>query len=175
MRITENVLELREFMKLKINIKNSVWLILSIILIAFDQVSKWYIKSNYELLENIEVVKKFFYITYHNNTGAAWGIFQDGTFVLAILSGIVTIGLIAFLLTMGDKFAQLSLSIIIAGALGNFIDRIVFHKVTDFLDFYIFKYDFPIFNVADMCVVIGTILLCIYILFLYKEEKSINE
>lgn len=171
----ENVLELREFMKLKIYKKNIGWLLFSLILIGADQLSKWYIKANYVYLEKSEVISDFFYITHHKNTGAAWGIFQDATLVLAIISGIVTIGLIVFMLTMEHKMAIISLSIIIAGAIGNFIDRAFFMEVTDFLDFYIFSYDFPIFNIADMCVVIGTILLSIYVLFIFKEEPKKDE
>ncbi|MBN2851288.1 MAG: signal peptidase II [Clostridia bacterium] len=162
-------------MKSKINFKKSYWLLVSLVLIVIDQLSKWYVKENFELLKSKEIINGFFYITHHKNTGAAWGIFQNGTLVLAAISGIIAIVLVVFLLKMDDKFASLSLSIIIAGALGNFIDRVAFLEVTDFLDFYIFKYDFPIFNVADSCVVVGTILLSIYILFIYKEEKGIHE
>jgi len=161
-------------MKLKFSIKKSTWFLLSFVLIIADQLSKWYIKSNYELLVSKEIIKDFFYITHHQNTGAAWGIFGDSTILLAIASGIVTIFLIGFLYIIDSRFGRLSLAMIIAGAIGNFIDRVLYMKVTDFLDFYIFKYDFPIFNIADCCVVVGTILLCIYILFIYKEEKQLD-
>ncbi len=162
-------------MKLKIYKKNIGWLLLSVVLIVIDQLSKWYIKANYLYLEKSEVITDFFYITHHKNSGAAWGIFQDATLALAILSGIVTVVLIVFMLSMEHKMAVISLGVIIAGAIGNLIDRAIFMEVTDFLDFYIFSYDFPIFNVADMCVVIGTILLSIYILFIYKEEPKKDE
>jgi len=71
-----------------------------------------------------------------------------------------------------SKILRLAISIVLGGALGNFIDRLLYGKVTDFLDFYIFGYDYPVFNVADICVNIGTILLAIYIIFIYKEPNN---
>lgn len=162
-------------MKLKFSIKKSSWLLLSLVLVITDQLTKWFIKANYELLVSDEIISDFFYITHHKNTGAAWGILQDSTLFLAIASAIVTLLLIGFLYIIDGKFARLSLSIIIAGAIGNLIDRAFYMEVTDFLDFYIFGYDFPIFNIADSCIVVGTILLSIYIIFIYKEEKVLHD
>ena len=69
------------------------------------------------------------------------------------------------------KILRLSISFVLAGAIGNWIDRVLRGEVTDFLDFYIFGYDYPVFNIADICINIGTFMLFIYILFIYKEPE----
>jgi len=166
-------------MKLKsneFNNKSILWFIVTIVMIAVDRFTKFYVSTNMELGEKIKVIDKFFYITHHTNKGAAWGIFHnaDMTLVLGIMSVIVSVIMI-FIFFKFDKWpVHLSLAMIISGALGNAYGRIFNGEVTDFLDFYIFKYDFPIFNVADMMVTLGTILLVIYILFFHKEEEKVS-
>lgn len=160
---------------MKLKISGCLWFLLSIALVVIDQVTKNYIIANYAIGEKVKVIESFFYITHHKNTGAAWGILQDSTMILAILSAVVAVILIIFFFHFEDKMFKISIAVVIGGAIGNFIDRAFLSGVTDFLDFYIFGYNFPIFNVADMCVVVGAILLSVYILFIYKEEKEINE
>lgn len=166
-------------MKLKteeFNNKSILWFIVTIVMLVVDRFTKYYISTNMELGEKIEVIKDFFYITHHTNKGAAWGIFHnaDMTMVLGIMSVIVSIIMI-FIFFKFDKWPlHLSLAMIISGALGNAYGRIFNGEVTDFLDFYIFKYDFPIFNVADMMVTLGTILLVVYILFFHKEAEKVS-
>ena len=77
--------------------------------------------------------------------------------------------MIGYFIKSDNNFLRLALSILIAGAIGNFIDRLFRGYVVDFLDFYPFGYDFPVFNVADICVNVGVFLLVIYIIFIYKE------
>jgi signal peptidase II len=74
-----------------------------------------------------------------------------------------------------NRFLRFALSLILGGAIGNYIDRVIEGKVTDFLLFYIGSYPFPIFNAADMAVTCGTILLAIYMLFIYKEPPKKNQ
>ena len=154
--------------------KSLLWFIVTAVGLAADRITKAYISSAMAEGEKVEVIKDFFYITHHTNTGAAWGMFQDSTMILGILSVVVSIGLLYFFVKIDNWPARLSLAMIIGGALGNAIGRIFNGRVTDFLDFYIFGYDFPIFNVADMMVTVGTAILIVFIIFFYKEPEKEN-
>ena len=124
-----------------------------------------------ELGESIEVIKDFFYITSHRNSGAAWGMLQNQMFFFYIITVIVVVGLIYLIQTgtRGKLLYGVSLGLILGGAIGNFIDRIRHQYVVDFINTYIFNYDFPIFNIADSSLVIGVILL---ILVMLKEDRA---
>ncbi|MFO7612229.1 MAG: signal peptidase II [Clostridia bacterium] len=161
-------------MKTKFRYRSLWWFLVTAATLAADRLSKHYISSTMELGESTEVIKDFFYITHHTNTGAAWGIFGNITMLLGIISIIVAAGLVYFFVKYDMWPVRLSIAMIISGAIGNAIGRIFNGKVTDFLDFYIFGYDFPIFNVADIMVTMGTAVLVVYIIFFYKEpEKTI--
>src|SRR5699024_8108058 len=105
----------------------------------------------------------FFWFTSHRNKGAAWGILQDQMTFFYIITVIVVIGIIYYMekYARNDKLLAISLSFILGGALGNFIDRLFRKEVVDFLDFNIFGYDYPIFNIADSALVVGVILVFI--------------
>lgn len=140
--------------------------------LILDRVSKLIIINKMQLGDSIDVINNFFYITYWENKGAAWGIFQNGRWFLVALTAIVTIVLIKLLIDSKNRVLSVSLAVIISGAVGNLIDRAFRGSVTDFLDFKIFSYNFPIFNVADMCVVIGTFLLMFYLIFAFEEKEK---
>lgn len=141
--------------------------------LAIDRVSKLFILGKMQLGESLTVINNFFHITYWENKGAAWGIFQNGRWYLITLTSIITLVLIFLLIKSKNKVFSIALSLIIGGALGNLYDRVIRGSVTDFLDFKIFGYDFPIFNVADMSVVIGTFILTYYLLFVYDEREKV--
>ncbi|MCX7711068.1 MAG: signal peptidase II [Clostridia bacterium] len=149
-----------------------LWGIIVIIAVVLDQVSKYIIDKNVEYQSMIPVIDKFFYITYSRNTGAAWGMFKNGRYYFIALTFVISIALVYMIIKSDNKFLKLSLSMILGGALGNFIDRVRVGSVTDFLDFWFGSYNFPTFNVADSFVVVGTILLAIYMLFIYKEPEK---
>ncbi|HLQ98655.1 MAG TPA: signal peptidase II, partial [Candidatus Dormibacteraeota bacterium] len=100
-----------------------------------------------------------------------WGILQGQMVFFYIVTIFVIIGLVYYMekYARNNKLTAVSLSLILGGAIGNFIDRLLRQEVVDFLDVMIFKYDFPIFNVADSCLVIGVILIFIATIM---EEKS---
>ncbi len=117
--------------------------------------------QSYELVDNI------FYFTYVHNTGMAWSLFQGARWIFVVLTIIAIMGMIYFF-TMTKKHEVLTrcgLILTLGGSLGNLADRVFLGYVRDFIHFYIFGYDFPIFNVADIAVVmgIGLIILEIFI------------
>ena len=149
-----------------------LWIIIIAIIVALDQIVKYIIINNVDLGTSVIVINNFFYITHIKNTGAAWSILQ-GKRLFFIAVTLVACGfIIYYLYNAGNKLLKFSLSLIFAGAVGNIIDRVAKGSVTDFLEFQFGSYTFPIFNIADISVVIGSILLAYYILFIYKEKKA---
>lgn len=142
--------------------------------LIIDRFTKiWAIKTLSPISE-ISIIKDFFSFLYIQNKGAAFGIFQDKTIFLTIASIIVMIFIIYYIIKNKpkNKIVKISLSLIISGALGNLIDRIKYRYVVDFISVhYKDVYYFPIFNFADIMVVVGTVLLVLYFL---KEEKHEN-
>lgn len=140
-----------------------LYYIIAFIVIVIDQLSKWFIVKTMEFGEQITVIQDFFYITSHRNKGAAWGILQGQMMFFYIVTGVVVVGIIFYMQKYAkeSKMLAISLSFVLGGALGNFIDRLFRKEVVDFFDFVIFNYDFPIFNVADSALVIGVILIII--------------
>jgi len=138
------------------------YLILIAGLTILDQLTKAMISSNPSAFANVEVIPGFFYITYVKNAGAAWSMLSGQRVFLSLISAAAVIGMLWVLqrtVAKKQKLNSLALSLMIAGALGNLIDRLMLGSVRDFLNFYIFGYDFPVFNVADICLTIGVGLL----------------
>lgn len=145
--------------------------ILAIIVIIIDQWTKWLIDKRMELYESIPIIENFFYITSHRNKGAAWGILQGQMAFFYIITVVVIVGIIYYMQkhAMDNRLLAISLSLLLGGAIGNFIDRLVRKEVVDFLDFIIFTYDFPIFNIADSALTIGVFL---FIIVTFLDEKK---
>lgn len=129
-----------------------------LLLVILDQLTKQYIVHTMDLGEHYTVIKDFFLINSHRNTGGAWGILT-GQMLIFYLITLIAFVLFYYLIKEVDfdtkKIYSIAVILLMAGAIGNFIDRLLFQEVVDFLDFYIFGYDFPIFNVADICLVVG--------------------
>ncbi len=140
-----------------------------------DQIIKFIVVNTLEITKSIKIISNFFYITYIKNTGAAFGLFEGAKIVLIILSIIALIGLVKYIIedSIIDKVEALSYSFVFAGILGNLADRLINGYVIDYLDFYIFGYNFPVFNLADTLLVLG---FGIIILNLLKkgEHNEIN-
>ncbi|MBE6138355.1 MAG: signal peptidase II [Firmicutes bacterium] len=133
------------------------------IIILLDQIIKFLVIANMNLFDSINVVENFFNITYVRNNGAAWSILSGNTLLLIVIS-IIALILIYFYFIKNQKLNNLeniSYSLLIGGTVGNLIDRVFLGYVVDYLDFKIFSYNFPVFNLADICIVIGIFLICI--------------
>ncbi|AME09524.1 MULTISPECIES: signal peptidase II [Gemella] len=146
-------------------------IIFSIIFIFLDQLSKYFILNDMNLGDSKEIITNFFNITSHRNRGAAWGILQDSRYFFIVTTLIFLIILFYYIYKQREKITKfdiLTFSLIVGGAIGNFIDRIIRHEVVDFLDFELFGYNFPIFNLADTFICVGVLFLLVKI---YKEEN----
>lgn len=150
--------------------------ILGIVIIFLDQVTKLLVVKFMELGESIPLIDGFLYLTSHRNEGAAWGMLQGRMWLFYIITVFVIVVLVMFYKREArtSLLLQTSLVLLMAGAIGNFIDRLFFQKVVDFVDTVIFGYDFPIFNVADASLTVGVILMMIQIFFFDKGDKNEN-
>lgn len=148
-------------------------LFIAIIILILDQITKFVIASSMRIGDSFEVIPGFLNITSHRNNGAAWGILSGKMSYFFIITIIILIVLIVFYIKEAkyNLFMQIALSLLFAGALGNFIDRLFHGEVVDFIDTYIFGYNFPIFNVADSSLTIGVILIIITLLIDVKKGK----
>jgi len=114
-------------------------------------------------LNHISVIPGFFSLTYVENTGAAWGIFNNNRILLICIS-VITILIINKYIKQEITISKLSIisyGMLMGGIFGNLFDRIFHGYVIDFLNFNIFGYDFPVFNIADTLIVIGVLLMII--------------
>ena len=138
-------------------------LIVAIVILIIDQLTKKIITATMNIGDSYEVIPHFLNITSHRNNGAAWGILSGKMGFFYIITLIILVVLIIFYIkeTKYNVFMQVAISLLFAGALGNFIDRVFNGEVVDFIDTNIFGYDFPIFNVADSSLTIGVIFVII--------------
>ena len=140
-------------------------LIIAIIALAIDQITKVATSILLEFNKPLTVIKDFFYLTLCHNEGAAWGIFSNTKIIILIGTIIALITIYHFIYCFKqNKRNTLAFGLLLGGLSGNLIDRLLFGYVRDFLDFYIFGYDYPVFNIADICIVFGVILLIIAVL-----------
>lgn len=146
-------------------------LILSTLLMFVDQLIKYFVIHNLELYKSIKLIHNFFYITFVKNDGAAFSILRGNRWLL-IAIGIIALMFMIKLIIMDKKITKLdvvSYSLVIGGILGNLVDRVLYGSVIDYLDFYLFGYNAPVFNFADSCIVIGAIII---ICVLIKEGNN---
>lgn len=142
------------------------------VLVGIDQLTKYLVISNMELDQSIPVIDGVFELLRHHNPGAALGILPNQRWIFITFTFIVMVVILVIL--MSGKFRKYKLAnvagvLILAGGIGNMIDRLAYGYVVDFL--YVKLINFPIFNFADCCVVIGAALLLVAFLFVYKDEK----
>lgn len=141
-------------------------LFLSSGLLLVDQLIKMFVMNTMYLYQSIKVIPDFLYITYVENDGGAFSILSGGRWFFIIMAVVTLVILFKFVLedTKISKFDTVCYSLVTSGIVGNLIDRLFYGKVIDYIDFHIFGYDAPVFNFADMCIVIGALMIiCILI------------
>ena len=151
-------------------------IVLMIVSVIADQVTKYLVVSNMELYESIDVIPGVFRFTYIHNDGAAFGSLDNARWIFMILSTVAIVAILGYLFWKKpqDKLLLSSLILITSGGIGNMIDRIRLGYVIDFIDFCAFpKIWMWIFNVADVCVCVGAGLLALWmILDTVREAKK---
>lgn len=157
------------------------YFVMIVILLLADQVTKMLIARNIFLNSSVEVIPGFFQLVHIRNRGAIFGLFnQSGNqlvYLILTLASLTALGLVIyyfFKTPVDEKFLMVSLSLILAGALGNFIDRIIRGYVIDFLDFSLKGWHWPSFNVADSCISIGAVMLIFVFLFKRSPKCSLS-
>lgn len=157
-----------------------IYYIVAAIIIGIDQWTKRLVVNHMELGESISVIGTFFELTSHRNRGAAFGILQDQRWFFIAVTSVVIVGLIWYIRKIareGRRLLPFALGLVLGGAAGNFIDRLLFGEVVDFFDFH-FKlgtwldYPFAIFNVADSAIVCGVALIFVDALIAWRQETK---
>jgi signal peptidase II len=139
---------------------------ISLAIVVLDQITKAIVAARIPLHDTIPVIRGFFDLTHVQNTGAAFGLFASlssparATTLTAVAGG-VFLAVLAWSLTSPVTFTRLqtALALVLGGAVGNLIDRVRFQSVTDFLRFYVDRFEWPSFNVADSAISVGVVLL----------------
>ena len=151
-------------------------IIIIVAIIALDQWSKWAIKTSFNLYQSKPVIQDLLHFTYVTNDGMAFGLsFPGGKHVLLIMTILLTGFIVGFLWKEknGHPLIKYGLALILSGAIGNLIDRLLYGKVVDFLDLMIGNFHWYIFNIADSSVTIGMILFIVH--SIYIEQKKTND
>ena len=152
-------------------------LVLIVGLVVADQLTKVFFTKLYVRNGETIVIEDFFYFTFVENTGAAWSFLSDVSWAQLFFKLLTIFSLVIFAFFLGYsyfknyKWLQISLALTIAGTIGNFIDRVRFGAVTDFIKFIFWDYHFPVFNVADICLTVGVIMIIFHLFFL--DENAI--
>lgn len=148
-------------------------LIIFFIVVIADQLTKWVIATQMTIGESFNVIPHFLNITSHRNDGAAWGILSGQMYFFYLITIVIIVALVIFYIKEAKNHMtmQVAITLLLAGAIGNFIDRVLNGEVVDFVDTVIFGYDFPIFNIADASLTIGVAILVILLLTDKTNDK----
>ncbi len=152
-------------------------LLISAAMVLIDQGTKAAVRSSMTLHESIPVIPRFFHLTYITNDGMAFGInIPFGIVIFSLVSAGFTVFLTWYLWKNQDKsrLLRVGIALILAGALGNLIDRLIFGKVVDFLDFMLAGHHWYIFNIADSCVTVGMGLIILDAVILERKKPLLS-
>jgi len=154
------------------NAARTMYLLIALIVVVLDRWTKYIVAQRISLYSHIQVIPGFFRLTHTENTGAAFSLFADSTapWKTGFLIGFSLIALaVVSVLLWKNNYSHIAtgigLSLIMGGAVGNLWDRLAHGRVVDFLLFYVKRYQWPVFNLADSAIVVGAGLLVLEILF----------
>ena len=154
-----------------------LYIILTVILVAIDQLVKFLVRANIPLGGHVSFIPHVLELTYVQNTGAAFSLLAEHTWILTLISVLVVIVMVIALWkkVLTHPLGVVPAVLVLSGGLGNLIDRIAFGYVTDM--FRTLFMNFAVFNVADICITVGAVWLAVYVLFGYEklEKKSKKE
>ena len=152
----------------------------AVMVFLLDRVTKWLIETHVSFVDTFRVIPGFFDIVHSQNRGVAFGIFNDSSSefrtLLLVLFSAGAVLLVGWIVWNADRLDRVSLAgftLILGGAAGNVFDRIMWGRVTDFLEFYVGEYHWPTFNVADSAIVIGSALLLIDVLRPKRQAANV--
>lgn len=143
---------------------------LVLLLVIIDRLTKWWASSSLDVGVPNDLIGGVIRLTRVHNVGGAFGIFPGGGMIFLVVSGVVSLLLFLILLTMhvDSRLLRTGMSLVLAGALGNLVDRIQWGHVLDFFEIR----GFPVFNVADACITVGAVLILFTILFGGEKHRS---
>ena len=149
-----------------------IFFVIAALLVILDQATKFYIRATMAVGATKVLIPNWLGLNYVQNTGAAFSSFDQHTTILAVISLVVSLLLILAIACkwMRHPFGRFTLMLILAGAVGNLIDRALLGYVTDMFETLFMR--FAVFNVADICVVVGGIAFCVYYLFFHGKEEG---
>jgi signal peptidase II len=159
----------------------SLYFFISAAALLLDRVSKWQVQRRIELHESKTIIPGFFHLIHLENPGAAFGFFSQtptplklGLLITLSIVALVPVSVLLWRSSRALSSTSVGLALILGGAIGNLWDRLLHHRVTDFLLFYYRQYEWPAFNFADSAIVVGAILLVVDLLFTNtpKEEPA---
>ena len=167
--------------RIKSIVKQTFFVILILLLVFADIFAKRKIlELSKTSWQSTEIIKNFFYVKYSFNTGAAWSFLDDvswgQTFFKILTSVALVVMVFVYILSIKKKYLtlQIGMVLVIAGTVGNFIDRILLGGVVDFISLVFGTYRFPVFNFADSFLTVGVILVIIHLLFLSNNSVFNN-
>lgn len=142
-----------------------LWMIISLAVVGADQLIKYIVIENVSSTDTIGVIPEILDIIYVKNTGAAFSILEGKTYILSLVSFVVCCLLVWYLVKKRPeaRLLRTSLGLILGGAFGNLIDRVFRHFVIDFIS--VTFINFPVFNLADIAITVGAVLLMVYVIF----------
>ncbi|WP_213618323.1 signal peptidase II [Paenibacillus sp. J22TS3] len=139
-----------------------IYYLIALIVFLIDQGTKYIIATKLQLNELVPVIGNFFVITSHRNRGAAFGILENQRWFFIVITVIVVLAIVWYMQKIKggkNRLLPTALALVLGGAIGNFLDRALNGEVVDFLMFNFGSYTFPIFNIADSCIVVGVALI----------------